>query len=485
MTRDGSGEGVGMEQRIRELLDRQRVAFRADGFPRLEIRIDRLDRLTAMLLAHEGEIVETLFQDFGGRSHHATRAGDIVGGINAIGYNRDNVAKWMEPISILLPPAMEAAGARAELRYHPLGVIGAVIPWNGPVLMSCLAAAGAFAAGNRLMLKTPEATPLTSALIARMFASHFDETEAAVIEGGPDVGSSFTRQAFDHLLFTGSSVIARKVMRAAADNLVPVTLELGGKNPVIAGRTADPMLVANRVVSGKLASSGQVCVSPDYLFVPKGMRDVFAEATIAAADRLYPTLLGNDDYTAIIDDRHFSRLCNLLDDARAKGARLFHAATLDPQEGRSTRKFPFCVVLDPSEDAVMMHEEIFGPILPILEYERLEDALDYIGRRPHPLSGYYFGSDPDEQAVVIEGLRAGNMVVNDVRCQLYFEQLPFGGVGESGMGRYRGYAGFQSFSNAKTVIHQTLHEDVFAAQRPPYSDATRTRTIDQIAAMKG
>jgi coniferyl-aldehyde dehydrogenase len=391
----------------------------------------------------------------------------------------------MEPISIPLPQAMQTAGARAELRYHPLGVIGAIIPWNGPVLRSCLAAAGAFAAGNRLMLKTPEATPLTSALIARMFASHFDETEATVIGGGPEIGSAFTRQPFDHLLFTGSSTIARHVMRAAADNLVPVTLELGGKNPVIAGRAADPAVVADRVVSGKLASSGQVCVSPDYLFVPDGMAETFANAAIEAANRLYPTLLGNDDYTAIIDDRHFSRLCVLLDDARAKGARLVHAATLDPQKGRSARKFPFCIVLNPNEDAVMMHEEIFGPILPILEYERLEDALDYIDRRPHPLSAYYFGPDPDEQAAAIEGIRAGNMVVNDVRCQLYFEQLPFGGVGESGIGRYRGYAGFQSFSNAKTVIHQTLREDVFAAQRPPYSDVVRTRTIDQIAALKG
>jgi coniferyl-aldehyde dehydrogenase len=474
-----------MEQKIRELLDRQRTAFRADGFPPLSVRVDRLDRLIAMLLDYEREIVETLSRDFGNRSRHATRTGDIVGGVNAIRYNRDNVAKWMEPVSIPLPPPMEAAGARAELRYHPLGVIGAVVPWNGPVLMSCLAAAGAFAAGNRLMLKPSEATPLTSALIARMFASHFDETEVTVIEGGPEIGSAFTRQPFDHLLFTGSSTIARHVMRAAADNLVPVTLELGGKNPVIAGRTADPPLVANRVVTGKLASSGQVCVSPDYLFVPRGMGEAFATAAIEAANRLYPTLLKNDDYTAIIDDRHFSRLCALLDDARAKGAHIVQAAELDSHAARSARKFPFCVVIDPSEDLLMMHEEIFGPILPILEYERLEDALDYIDRRPHPLSGYYFGTDPAEQAAALEGIRAGNMVVNDVRCQLFFEQLPFGGVGESGMGRYRGYAGFQTFSNAKTVIYQTMREDVLAAQRPPYNEAVRAATVGQITAMKG
>jgi coniferyl-aldehyde dehydrogenase len=335
------------------------------------------------------------------------------------------------------------------------------------------------------MLKPSEATPLTSALIARMFASHFDETEVTVIEGGPEIGSAFTRQPFDHLLFTGSSTIARHVMRAAADNLVPVTLELGGKNPVIAGRTADPPLVANRVVTGKLASSGQVCVSPDYLFVPRGMGEAFATAAIEAANRLYPTLLKNDDYTAIIDDRHFSRLCALLDDARAKGAHIVQAAELDSHAARSARKFPFCVVIDPSEDLLMMHEEIFGPILPILEYERLEDALDYIDRRPHPLSGYYFGTDPAEQAAALEGIRAGNMVVNDVRCQLFFEQLPFGGVGESGMGRYRGYAGFQTFSNAKTVIYQTMREDVLAAQRPPYNEAVRAATVGQITAMKG
>lgn len=473
-----------MERKIRDLLDRQRAAFRADGFPHAAVRIDRLDRLIAMLLAHESEIVEALARDFGNRSRHATRVGDIVGGVNAIRYNRDNVAAWMEPISIPLPPLMEAADARAELRYHPLGVIGAVIPWNGPVLMSCLAAAGAFAAGNRLMLKPPEGTPRTSALIARMFAAYFADTEAAVVEGGPEVAAAFTRQPFDHLLFTGSSAIARHVMRAAADNLVPVTLELGGKNPVIAGRTADLALVANRVVTGKLASSGQVCVSPDYLFVPVGMGEIYATATIEAAKRLYPTLLENDDYTAIVDERHFARLCALLDDAREKGARIVEAAALDGDAIRA-RKFPFCVVLDPHEDFKLMHEEIFGPILPILEYQRLEDALDYIDLRPHPLSGYYFGADPAEQASVLEGIRAGNMVVNDVRCQLFFEQLPFGGVGESGMGRYRGHAGFQTFSNAKTVIFQTMREDVLAGQRPPYSEAVRVATVDQIAAMKG
>lgn len=476
---------MNMENTIRDALHRQRAAFRADGFPGATVRIGRLDRLITMLLAHENEIVEVLSQDFGNRSRHATRVGDIVGGINAIRYNRDNVAAWMESISIPLPPPMEAAGARAELRYHPLGVIGAVIPWNGPVLMSCLAAAGAFAAGNRLMLKPPEATPRTSALIARMFAAHFAETEAAVVEGGPEVAAAFTRQPFDHLLFTGSSAIARHVMRAAADNLVPVTLELGGKNPVITGRTADPALVANRVVTGKLASSGQVCVSPDYLFVPKGMGEVYADAAIAVANRLYPTLLDNDDYTAIIDDRHFARLRSLLEDARGKGARILEAAPLDADAARRARKFPFCIVLGPGEDLQMMHEEIFGPILPILEYERLEDALDHIDRRPHPLSGYYFGTDPAEQAAVLEGIRAGNMVVNDVRCQLFFEQLPFGGVGESGMGRYRGYAGFQTFSNAKTVIYQTIREDVLAVQRPPYSETVRAATVDQIASMKG
>lgn len=474
-----------MERRIREILERQQESFRADGFPTAAVRIDRLQRLEVMLLEHEHDIVECLHEDFGGRSRFATRLGDIVGGVNAIRYNRGNVEVWMQPTPIPLPPAMEQAGASAEVRYHPLGVIGAVVPWNGPVLMSCLAAAGAFAAGNRLMLKPAETTPRTSALIARMFERYFDPREAAVIEGGPDVAAAFTRQPFDHLLFTGSNTIAREVMKAAATNLVPVTLELGGKNPVVVGRTADVQLVANRVVTGKLASSGQVCVSPDYLFVPQGLGGEYAQAAAAVASRLYPSLVDNDDYTAIIGDRQYERLMSLLDDARDKGATIIEATPQpDPAAARRARKFPFCIVLQPTDAMVLMQEEIFGPILPILEYGTVDEALDYIDRRPHPLSGYYFGNDPAEETRVLERVRAGNMVVNDVRCQLFFEQLPFGGVGASGMGRYRGYEGFRTFSNAKTIVHQMQRDDFLAAQRPPFSDRMKAALDEQVSALR-
>ncbi|MCL4746776.1 MAG: aldehyde dehydrogenase family protein, partial [Burkholderiaceae bacterium] len=244
-------------------------------------------------------------------------------------------------------------------------------------------------------------------------------------------------------------------------------------------------LVSNRVVTGKLASSGQVCVSPDYLFVPKGTGRAFARAAAAVAKRLYPTLLDNDDYTAIIGDRQYARLVRLIDEARAKGAEIVEAAPqVDPAAAQRARKFPFRIVLEPTDDMAIMQEETFGPILPILEYDTIEAALDYIDRRARPLSGYYFGADPVEQARVLEAMRVGNMVVNDVRCQLFFEQLPFGGVGDSGMGRYRGYEGFRTFSNAKTIVHQMQRDDLLAAQRPPFDARMQAAVTDQIAALK-
>ncbi|RYY72322.1 MAG: aldehyde dehydrogenase family protein, partial [Comamonadaceae bacterium] len=254
---------------LQTALDRQRRAFTADGPPDAATRIERLDRLAGMVLAHADAIVDALSQDFGCRSTHATRTGDVLGAVAAIRYNRDNLSAWMAPEPVPMPPAMQAAGARAEVRYQPLGVIGAIVPWNGPVLMGVLAAAGALAAGNRLMLKVPELTPRASALLQRMVAGSFAPEELCVVQGDAAVGAAFSRLRFDHLLFTGSAAIARHVARAAADNLVPVTLELGGRNPVIVGRDADLSLVAARLATGKMASAGQVCVAPDYVLAPR------------------------------------------------------------------------------------------------------------------------------------------------------------------------------------------------------------------------
>ena len=470
---------------LEQALRFQRAGFLRDGLPDAQVRIERLDRLARMVLAHDDEIVSALSSDFGSRSSHATRTGDVVGAISAIRYNRDHLSEWMQPVSVQLPAQLEQAGARAEVHYQPLGVIGAIVPWNGPVLMGVLAAAGAFAAGNRLMLKVPEATPRTSALIARMFAAFFAPEEVVVVQGDATVGAAFSRLRFDHLLFTGSAGTARHVARAAAENLVPVTLELGGRNPVIMSRTADIPKMAARLVTGKMASAGQVCVAPDYVLAPREMLPHLLNELQVQAARIYPTLLDNEDYTAIASEGHFRRLRNLIDDAKDKGAgmTIVNPASESLWDSQK-RKFPLCILTGVTQAMLVMQEETFGPIMSLVPYDSLEEALAHVAEQSAPLSAYYFGSDEQECNRVIAHVSAGNMVINDVRCQLFYEQLPFGGVGMSGSGRYRGHEGFRTFSNAKTVLRQMDNELQLAQQRPPYTAAARQAISAQIEALR-
>lgn len=466
---------------LTRVLREQRTSFLSEGPPSAEARIDRLDRLAATVLAHAEEIVSALSEDFGTRSAHATRVGDVIGSVTAIRYNRDNLRQWMQPVPVSLPAILEHAGAHAEVRYQPLGVLGAIVPWNGPVLMGVLAAAGAFSSGNRLMLKVPELTPRTSALMQRMFQQSFAPEEVFVVQGGVEVGAAFSRLPFDHLLFTGSVATARHVARAAAENLVPLTLELGGRNPVIVGKGADLERVAARLATGKMASAGQVCVSPDYVLVERARLPALMDAVASHAARLYPRLIDNDDYTSIASTAHFKRLKALLDDARSLGAAVHEInPAAQPLWESPQRKFPLCLLTDVRAPMRVMQEEVFGPILSFLPYDRMEDALAIVAEQPSPLSAYYFGPDAPEQERVLDSVVAGNMVVNDVRCQLFFEQLPFGGIGASGMGRYRGLEGFRTFSNAKTVLHQMAADEMLAAQRPPFGPEARESVRAQI-----
>ena len=305
-----------------------------------------------------------------------------------------------------------------------------------------------------------------------------------MVQGDAAVGAAFSRLRFDHLLFTGSAAIARHVARAAAENLVPLTLELGGRNPVVVGRGADLALTAARLVTGKMASAGQVCVSPDYVLAPREQLQPLLDAMADQAARLYPRLLDNDDCTAIASDAHFARLKALLDDARQRGANVLEINPAnEPLWDHPQRKFPLCLVTGLTPDMRLAQEESFGPLLAVLPYDDLDQALALIAAQPEPLSAYYFGNDAQEQARVIERVAAGNMVVNDVRCQLFFEVLPFGGVGASGSGRYRGHEGFKTFSNAKAVVHQMPADAPLAAQRPPFAQATREAVKAQVAAL--
>lgn len=475
-----------MTESIRATLDAQRAAFRRDGFPDVEIRIDRLTRLSRAVLQHEHALVEALYADFGGRSRFSSRTGDILGTVAAVEYTKAQLAEWMQPVRVALPPEVEQQGTWAEVHYEPLGVVGAIVPWNGPVLLASIAAAGAFGAGNRVMLKLSEFAPRAAEALKAAFAEFFDRTELAVVTGDSDVAAAFAAQPFDHLLFTGSSAVGKRVMRAAAENLVPVTLEMGGKSPVVIGRSANQEETANRIVAGKLASAGQVCVAPDYVLVPKGQTAQWIDAFHEAAKAIYPDLLRNEDYTAVIDERNFARLRSLLEDAKEKGAKLYpypEDASFGMPGGKG--RFPFVVLSGAKPDTRVMQEEIFGPLLPILEYDDLSEALDEIRRNDRPLSAYYFGADEDERAEVVRSVATGSIVVNDVRCQLFYESLPFGGVGPSGMGRYRGAEGFRTFSNAKTVLHQHADEGALARSRPPFGEAAQDavrKRIDEVKA---
>jgi coniferyl-aldehyde dehydrogenase len=305
-----------------------------------------------------------------------------------------------------------------------------------------------------------------------------------VIEGTAEVAAAFTRLPFDHLLFTGSTAIGRHVMLAAAENLVPVTLELGGKSPVIIGKSANLAQTTARLAQGKLAFGGQVCVTPDYVLAPADMILLLADGILAETTALYPTIKENDDYTAIINDAHMARLTRLVDDARAKGAKILTAKHGDNDASGYSRKFPMTIILDPTEDMDVMKDEIFGPILPILSYSAIKDALSYVRGCPKPLSAYYFGEDAQEQETIIQSIDTGGLVINDVLCQIFYESIPFGGTGASGMGRYRGYEGFKTFSNSMSVLIQKQAEDMLKMQRPPFGPGISAYFDAQIEGFK-
>jgi coniferyl-aldehyde dehydrogenase len=367
-------------------------------------------------------------------------------------------------------------GSKAELQFQPKGVIGVISPWNFPVNLTFTPLAGVFAAGNRCMIKPSEFTEATSALMKDLIAKYYTAEECVVVTGGPDIGAEFTKLPFDHILFTGATSVAHHVMRAAADNLVPLTLELGGKSPVILGRSADLQKAASRIMAGKTLNAGQICLAPDYAFVPKDKTQEFVGAATRAVETMYPTgLKDNDDYTSIVNQRHFDRIQGYLEDARSKGAQVVE---LNPKSENFAQqphhKIPPTLIIDPTDDMKVMQDEIFGPILPVKSYNDARDAVAYINAHPRPLGLYYFGEDASEKEFVLNNTTSGGVTVNDVIFHVAQEDLPFGGVGPSGMGAYHGREGFFEFSHKKAVYTQSNNE-ILAMMRPPYGDKFRAQ----------
>ncbi|OQW62069.1 MAG: aldehyde dehydrogenase [Proteobacteria bacterium HN_bin10] len=460
--------------RMVAVLELQRRLQTSKGAPDARLRKDRLTRAINLVLDHRDEFLDALSADFGARSREMSTFTDIAGAIGPLKQARANLEKWMAPQKRkVTPPALGLFGARAEVRYQPKGVVGVIAPWNFPVSLAFDAIAAAFAAGNRVMLKPSEYTPATSALLAQTIDLYFDEDELAVVLGGPDVGAAFASLPFDHLIFTGATNVGRHVMRAAADNLTPVTLELGGKSPVVIGRSADLTKTAARVMMGKTMNAGQICLAPDYVLAPAESVDGFVREAKASVAKMFPTIRDNGDYTAMITQRHYDRITGLIADAKAKGGEVI---TINPANEdfsqQEHRKIPPTLILNATDEMQVMQEEIFGPVLPIRTYGAIGETIAEINARPRPLALYYFGEDNAESEALLERTHSGGVTINDVIFHFAMDDLPFGGIGPSGMGAYHGHRGFLEFSHEKAIYRQ-ISSELLAMLRPPYGDAFR------------
>ncbi len=457
-------------------LERQKAAHLRDGAPSADLRIERIDRCIGLLVDFRSEIEDALNADFGARPRETSAFADVASSIGTLKYAKARLKAWMKPEKRKTTPALLGLfGAKAEIRFQPKGVVGIISPWNFPVNLTFTPLAGVLAAGNRAMIKPSEYTPATSELMARMFGSVFSAEEIAVITGGSDVGQAFAGLAFDHLVFTGATSIAAHVMRAAADNLTPLTLELGGKSPVILSRTADMKTAAARIMSGKTMNAGQICLAPDYVLAPADRLPEFVAEAKLAVQGMFPTIKDNPDYTAVISQRHFDRISGYVEEARSKGCEVIEIKPDDEDlTQQEHRRIAPTIILEPSDDMKVMQEEIFGPVLPVKSYQTMAEAVAYVNAHDRPLGLYYFGEDASEQQTVLDGTTSGGVTVNDVIFHVAQEDLPFGGVGPSGMGAYHGQDGFREFSHRKAIYSQ-LRKDLaqLKALRPPYGKAIR------------
>jgi len=449
---------------MREVLERQRAAFVSDMNPSLALRRDRLTRLLKMTEAYTEEIAGAISADFGHRAAQETKLAEILLTIGGIKHARRSLRKWMK--SRRMRTALHFQPGSSRLIRQPLGVVGVVAPWNYPYQLTMGPTISAIAAGNRVMIKPSEITSCFSKLLKRIVAEHFDETEMVVVTGDAEVGKAFCALPFDHLVFTGSTTVGRLVAESAARNLTPVTLELGGKSPAIFDPDCDLEVIVPRLAMGKLLNAGQTCIAPDYVLLPEGMETRFVDAMRRAVAKLYPTLADNPDYTSIVNQRHFDRLSSLIADARAKGARAIELKA-EGERFAGGRKLAPTLLLGVKDDMRVMQEEIFGPVLPVISYRDLDEAIRYVNARDRPLALYWLGKNRRNRDRVLEQTISGGVTINDCIWHFGQESLPFGGVGASGMGACHGEWGFRALSKEKPVFIQSRH-NALPLLHPPY-----------------
>jgi coniferyl-aldehyde dehydrogenase len=464
MTNQSGQPSSGQYPELQHLFQQQRLAYQGDPMPSAESRIDLLQKLERELRSYSDRLCEALDADYGGRSRQDTLLSDILPSLMNIKYNCRKLKKWMRPerrsAGLLLAPA------KIRVHYQPFGVVGIVVPWNFPVMLSLSPLVSAIAAGNRAMIKLSEFTPRANGVIIEMLARAFSPEQVACVEGEAEKAAQFVSLPFNYLLFTGSTNVGRHVMKAAADNLTPVTLELGGKSPTLVGPDVDIDNAVERLIFGKCLNAGQTCVAPDYVLVPRNKVDAFVKSYQRRFAVMYPSGVNSEDYTSVIDSRQYERLLNWLQDARDKGARVVPCVEGQHQDD-SHQRLTTHLLLDTSDEMSVMQNEIFGPLLPIVPYDGIDDAVAYIRRRPRPLALYLLSYDKWLQQKIIDQTHSGGMCINDTVLHAAVDDAPFGGIGLSGMGQYHGVEGFKTFSKAKTVLVQGKFA-TSTLMHPPY-----------------
>ena len=449
-------------------LQRMRDAHAREPVPAWPVRAARLRALSELITTHRGEIAEAIHQDFSGRPAQETDLLEVFPSLSAIRHALAHGRRWMKPRRSW--PGLLFLPARNEIRPQPRGVVGIIVPWNYPLYLAAGPLVDALAAGNRVMVKMSEFTPRFSALFAQLVARYFKPDEVCVVNGDADVAQAFSALPFDHLLFTGSTAVGRHVMRAASANLTPVTLELGGKSPAIVGPGARFDHAVERILVGKLFNAGQTCIAPDYVLLPRARMDEFIAAARGVAARLYPQPVRNEQYASIISERQYQRLAALRDDAARDGAKL--TPLVDDSDDTSRRRMTPVLLTSVSEGMAVMQEEIFGPLLPLLPYDDIEQAIAYVAAHPHPLALYLFEEDGALIDQVLARTTAGGVTINDTLYHIAQHDLPFGGVGPSGSGGYHGEAGFRTFSHLKPVFRQARVNGA-GLLNPPYGERFR------------
>ncbi len=452
-------------QAMQAAFDALKAAWDADGGLDARTRKGTLKKLKKEIIARRDAIAEAISRDFGNRAKAETMGAEVFIPVESIRYTLAHLEEWMEPLEREISWHLQPA--KGAIVYQPLGVVGIIAPWNYPFQLAMLPLIAAISAGNRVLLKPSEFTPECTRVLQDLLAAVFTNDQVRVVTGGPEVGAAFSSLPFDHLLFTGSTNVGRLVAQAAAKNLTPVTLELGGKSPTIVHESFPIAKAAERIAYGKTYNAGQTCIAPDYVLVPRDKVDAFVDALKKQVAAFYPTLKDNADYTSVINDHHYSRLRALIDDAREKGAKVEEVNPAGEALPQESRKLPLHIVTGATDEMGVLTEEIFGPILPVVPYDSLDDAIRYVNARPRPLALYYFDRSSKRVDRVLAETTSGGAAVNDTLLHNTQEELPFGGVGPSGTGSYHGHQGFLTFSHAKSVLHQSR----FAGTKvlnPPY-----------------